>query len=71
MAPLAYGKHHTGTRLGNPVLTTEARVTLVDAVLAVAVLAGLVVNAALGWWWADPAAGWSWSATWSKSQRMP
>ncbi len=25
--------------------------------LAVAVLTGLVFNAALGWWWADPAAG--------------
>jgi divalent metal cation (Fe/Co/Zn/Cd) transporter len=25
--------------------------------LAVAVLLGLVLNAALGWWWADPATG--------------
>ena len=25
--------------------------------LAIAVLLGLVLNAALGWWWADPAAG--------------
>ena len=31
--------------------------TLVDGLLATAVLAGLVVNAALGWWWADPLAG--------------
>ena len=30
---------------------------MVDAVLATAVLTGLVLNAALGWWWADPAAG--------------
>ena len=35
---------------------TECRVTLVDAILAVAVLAGLVLNAAAWWWWADPAA---------------
>jgi divalent metal cation (Fe/Co/Zn/Cd) transporter len=28
----------------------------VDGVLAVAVLAGLVLNAAAGWWWADPLA---------------
>jgi divalent metal cation (Fe/Co/Zn/Cd) transporter len=34
-----------------------ARVTMVDGILASAVLAGLVLNAALGWWWADPAAG--------------
>jgi divalent metal cation (Fe/Co/Zn/Cd) transporter len=32
-------------------------VTMVDGILATAVLAGLALNAALGWWWADPAAG--------------
>jgi divalent metal cation (Fe/Co/Zn/Cd) transporter len=32
-------------------------VTLVDAGLAGAVLAGLALNALLGWWWADPLAG--------------
>ena len=32
------------------------RVTVIDGLLAVAVLAGLVANAALRWWWADPAA---------------
>ena len=31
--------------------------TTIDGILAVAVLVGLVLNAALGWWWADPAAG--------------
>jgi divalent metal cation (Fe/Co/Zn/Cd) transporter len=31
-------------------------VTIVDGVLAVAVLIGLVLNAWLGWWQADPAA---------------
>jgi divalent metal cation (Fe/Co/Zn/Cd) transporter len=35
---------------------TEGRVTLVDGILAVAVLAGLVLNAVAGWWWADPLA---------------
>ena len=38
-------------------LHTEGRVTLIDAILATAVLAGLVLNAAPGWWWADPLAG--------------
>jgi divalent metal cation (Fe/Co/Zn/Cd) transporter len=38
-------------------LTTEGRVTLIDGLLAVAVLAGLLLNAVLGWWWADPVAG--------------
>jgi divalent metal cation (Fe/Co/Zn/Cd) transporter len=57
MFALAYGKHRAGTALGNPVLTTEARVTVVDGLLAVAVLGGLALNSALEWWWADPAAG--------------
>jgi len=57
MYALAAGKARTGAAPGNPVLCTEGRVTMVDAVLATAVLTGLVLNAALGWWWADPAAG--------------
>jgi divalent metal cation (Fe/Co/Zn/Cd) transporter len=57
MLLLSWGKRVTGKQLGNPVLTTEARVTLVDAYLAAAVLVGLVLNALLGWWWADPVSG--------------
>ena len=57
MFALAVGKARTGRALDNPVLRTEGRVTMIDGVLAVAVLAGLALNAALGWWWADPAAG--------------
>jgi divalent metal cation (Fe/Co/Zn/Cd) transporter len=57
MFALAAGKARTGRALGNPVLRTEGRVTLIDGILAIAVLAGLVLNAAAGWWWADPAAG--------------
>ena len=57
MLGLAYGKARVGGALDNPVLRTEGRVTLVDAYLAGAVLAGLVLNALLGWWWADPLAG--------------
>jgi divalent metal cation (Fe/Co/Zn/Cd) transporter len=57
MFALAAGKARTGRALGNPVLQTEGRVTVIDGILAVAVLLGLVLNAAAGWWWADPAAG--------------
>jgi len=57
MFVLAAGKARTGAALDNPVLRTEGRVTLVDGLLAVAVLAGLLLNAGLGWWWADPLAG--------------
>ena len=57
MFALAAGKARTGRALENPVLRTEGRVTMIDGILAVAVLLGLALNAALGWWWADPAAG--------------
>lgn len=57
MFALARGKARTGTALVNPVLKTEGRVTLIDGLLATAVLLGLVLNAAAGLWWADPLAG--------------
>jgi divalent metal cation (Fe/Co/Zn/Cd) transporter len=57
MFTLATGKAHTGRALDNPVLRTEGRVTVIDGILAVAVLVGLALNAIAGWWWADPAAG--------------
>ena len=57
MLLLAYGKRRTGRQLGNPVLMTEAHVTVIDAYLAGAVLIGLILNASAGWWWADPLAG--------------
>ena len=57
MFALSWGKARTGRALGNVVLRTEGRVTLVDGILAASVLTGLVLNAALGWWWADPVAG--------------
>jgi divalent metal cation (Fe/Co/Zn/Cd) transporter len=57
MFALATGKTRTGRALGNPVLRTEGRVTMIDGILAAAVLLGLALNAGFGWWWADPAAG--------------
>ena len=36
--------------LGNPVLTAEGRITLIDGLLATALLAGLILNATLGRW---------------------
>ena len=57
MLGLAMAKTRTGRALDNPVLTAEGRVTLIDALLATAVLVGVTLNTTLGWWWADPAAG--------------
>jgi divalent metal cation (Fe/Co/Zn/Cd) transporter len=56
MFGLAAGKRATGRALGNRVLQTEARVTMIDGLLATAVLVGLILNVAVSWWWADPAA---------------
>jgi divalent metal cation (Fe/Co/Zn/Cd) transporter len=56
MFALAAGKRATGRALRNRVLETEARVTAIDGLLTSAVLAGLILNAAAGWWRADPAA---------------
>jgi divalent metal cation (Fe/Co/Zn/Cd) transporter len=56
MFALAAGKRATWRALGNRVLETEARVTVIDGLLASAVLVGLILNVAVGWWWADPAA---------------
>lgn len=57
MFALAASKARTGAALGNPVLATEGRVTFIDGLLAAAVLLGLSFNSLLGWWWADPIAG--------------
>ena len=57
MLILATAKTRTGKALQHQVLLTEGRVTLIDAYLAGAILIGLALNAALGWWWADPLAG--------------
>jgi divalent metal cation (Fe/Co/Zn/Cd) transporter len=56
MFGLAFGKARTGAALGNPVLRAEGRITMIDGVLATAVLIGLILNAVAGWWWADPLA---------------
>jgi len=57
MFGLALGKARVGGALDNPVLQTEGRVTFIDGLLASAVLSGLLLNALVGWWWADPVAG--------------
>ena len=49
-------KQRVGAKLRSSATRAEGTQNLLCAYLAVAVLAGLVLNAALGWWWADPAA---------------
>lgn len=50
---LAALKARTGRALGNPVLQKEGRVTMIDGLLACAVLVGVFLNTVLGLWWAD------------------
>jgi divalent metal cation (Fe/Co/Zn/Cd) transporter len=50
-------KRRVATRLGSGALEAEARQTRVCAFLSAILLAGLGLNAWLGWWWADPVAG--------------
>jgi divalent metal cation (Fe/Co/Zn/Cd) transporter len=57
MFGLASGKDRTGSKLGNPVLRAEGRITIIDGILATAVHVGLILNSFAGWWWADPVAG--------------
>ncbi|HUY59560.1 MAG TPA: hypothetical protein VMV16_07605 [Solirubrobacteraceae bacterium] len=56
MFALARGKADTGHQLENTVLRTEARITVIDGALATTILLGVLLNTALGWWWADPTA---------------
>jgi divalent metal cation (Fe/Co/Zn/Cd) transporter len=56
MPPLARAKRRVGEQLGSSATASESRQTLLCAYLSAALLAGLLANAALEWWWADPIA---------------
>ncbi len=56
MPLLARAKRRVGRKLGSSATVAEAGQNMVCAYLSVALLAGLLLNALAGWWWADPAA---------------
>jgi divalent metal cation (Fe/Co/Zn/Cd) transporter len=56
MFALAGLKWRTAAQLGSEPLHSEATVTFLDGILSVTTLTGLALNAAVGWWWADPIA---------------
>jgi len=56
MFGLAFAKRRVADRLDSTPLRAESAMSLLDGFLAAATLGGLVLNAFLGWWWADPAA---------------
>ena len=56
MPLLARAKLKTAVELGSKALHADAYETITCVWLSATTLAGLLLNAALGWWWADPLA---------------
>jgi divalent metal cation (Fe/Co/Zn/Cd) transporter len=56
MPILSRAKKEVGTRLGSAAMSADARQTDFCVYLSAILLAGLLLNLALGWWWADPLA---------------
>jgi len=57
MPLLAKAKRRVGKRMGSRALQADAAETILCVWLSAILLAGLSLNALLGWWWADPVAG--------------
>ncbi len=57
MPGLALAKRATGRALGSNAIQADGTQTLLCSYLSAALLLGLVLNSAMGWWWADPLAG--------------
>ena len=51
---LSWAQRRAGRELGSASAVADSRQTLLCTYLSAGVLVGLVLNAALGWWWADP-----------------
>jgi divalent metal cation (Fe/Co/Zn/Cd) transporter len=56
MPVLARAKRRVAFTLASGALAAEAKQTQICAYLSAILLAGLALNATVGWWWADPAA---------------
>jgi divalent metal cation (Fe/Co/Zn/Cd) transporter len=54
MPPLAIAKGRLGDKLGSSATKSEGRQNMLCAYLSAALLVGLLANALLGAWWADP-----------------
>lgn len=57
MPLLARAKRRVATALSSAALAADSRQTDLCAYLSAILLVGLVLNALVGWWWADPVAG--------------
>jgi divalent metal cation (Fe/Co/Zn/Cd) transporter len=54
---LSWAQRRTGKALGSNAVVADSTQTLLCTYLSAVLLAGLVLNATLGWGWADPIAG--------------
>ena len=57
MPVLSWAQRRTGRALGSGAVVADSTQTLLCTCLSAVVLAGLLLNAGLGWAWADPLAG--------------
>ena len=57
MPLLARAKRRIASAVGSSALQADSRQTDICAYLSAILLLGLLMNAAFGWWWADPVAG--------------
>jgi divalent metal cation (Fe/Co/Zn/Cd) transporter len=56
LTPLAYAKRRVATELDSPALRGDGALTGIGAAIGLLALAGLWLDDAFGWWWADRAA---------------
>jgi divalent metal cation (Fe/Co/Zn/Cd) transporter len=56
MPLLAYAKRRTGAAMRSATLIADAAETMLCSLLSAILLVGLVLNATVEWWWADPLA---------------
>ena len=54
---LSWAQRCTGRQLGSSTVVADSKQTLLCTYLSAVLLAGLLLNAGLGWWWADPVTG--------------
>jgi divalent metal cation (Fe/Co/Zn/Cd) transporter len=57
MPVLSWAQRRTGRALGSNAVVADGTQTLLCTYLSAVLLVGLVLNATLGWYWADPLAG--------------
>jgi divalent metal cation (Fe/Co/Zn/Cd) transporter len=56
MPALSYAQRRAGREYGSASAVADSKQTLLCTYLSAVLLVGLIANAVLGWWWADPIA---------------